>query len=92
MAKIVGGFADSLLTSVVRAWDPWGELDTATVNPATQGQEGTGVRRRLKKRCIMVAPASTYSLPVLFLSFLLPLPSSALRKPMMSPPLLSPFL
>lgn len=58
MAKIVGGFADSLLTSVVRAWDPWGDLDTATANPTTQGQEGTtGVRRRSRKRRIMVAPA-----------------------------------
>ncbi|KAJ8124497.1 hypothetical protein O1611_g9142 [Lasiodiplodia mahajangana] len=44
MAKIVGGFSDSLLTSVVRAWDAWGELDSA---------------RRLKKRRIIVAPAST---------------------------------
>ncbi|KAI0456856.1 putative flavoprotein [Xylaria acuta] len=29
LAKIVGGFSDSLLTSVVRAWDPWGELDAS---------------------------------------------------------------
>ncbi|KAF2967741.1 hypothetical protein GQX73_g5807 [Xylaria multiplex] len=29
LAKITGGFADSLLTSVVRAWDPWGEQDAA---------------------------------------------------------------
>lgn len=57
MAKIVGGFADSLLTSVVRAWDPWGELDSATAISTTQGEERTGVRRRSKKRCIMVAPA-----------------------------------
>ncbi|KAH9907018.1 flavoprotein [Xylariomycetidae sp. FL2044] len=28
MAKMVGGFADGLLTSVVRAWDAWGELDS----------------------------------------------------------------
>ncbi|KAI1126725.1 flavoprotein [Nemania abortiva] len=42
LAKIVGGFADSLLTSVARAWDAWGELDSD---------------RRLKKRRIIVAPA-----------------------------------
>ncbi|KAI0152859.1 flavoprotein [Xylariaceae sp. FL1272] len=45
MAKIVGGFSDSLLTSVVRAWDPWGELDAGAVN------------KRAKKRRIIVAPA-----------------------------------
>ncbi|KAI1085014.1 flavoprotein [Whalleya microplaca] len=27
MAKFVGGFADGLLASVVRAWDAWGDLD-----------------------------------------------------------------
>ncbi|KAI1419568.1 flavoprotein-domain-containing protein [Xylaria sp. FL1777] len=72
LAKITGGFADSLLTSVVRAWDPWGELDAtssktdtaaqgqATVIPMTPaGTEGTSVNRRLKKRRIIVAPAST---------------------------------
>ncbi|TRX95120.1 hypothetical protein FHL15_003812 [Xylaria flabelliformis] len=48
LAKIVGGFSDSLLTSVVRAWDPWGELDAnqaaaattptaGQTDPATQG-------------------------------------------------------
>jgi hypothetical protein len=59
MAKIVGGFADSLLTSVVRAWDAWGELD------ATQeGTGGAGRNRKPKKRRIIVAPASTYSLSV----------------------------
>ncbi|KAI3326810.1 flavoprotein [Xylariaceae sp. AK1471] len=35
MAKIVGGFADSLLTSVVRAWDPLGELDASSDPNAT---------------------------------------------------------
>ncbi|KAI0538661.1 putative flavoprotein [Xylaria digitata] len=34
LAKITGGFADSLLTSVVRAWDPWGEQDAAA-GPST---------------------------------------------------------
>ncbi|KAI0197480.1 putative flavoprotein [Astrocystis sublimbata] len=47
LAKIVGGFSDSLLTSVVRAWDPWGELDVnANAN-----------NRRTRKRRIIVAPA-----------------------------------
>ncbi|KAI8633630.1 flavoprotein [Xylariaceae sp. FL1651] len=46
MAKIVGGFADSLLTSVVRAWDPWGELDASTApNPtATAGDVVTAAQ------------------------------------------------
>ncbi|KAI1349084.1 putative flavoprotein [Xylaria sp. FL0043] len=71
LAKITGGFADSLLTSVVRAWDPRGELDTgspsksdtaaqgaATVIPMIQeGTEGVSSNRRLKKRRIIVAPA-----------------------------------
>ncbi|KAI0184468.1 flavoprotein [Xylaria flabelliformis] len=78
LAKIVGGFSDSLLTSVVRAWDPWGELDTnsapaATTSTAGQtdtttqgatvismtpdGTDGITRNRRLKKRCILVAPA-----------------------------------
>ncbi|GAW17926.1 hypothetical protein ANO14919_073950 [Xylariales sp. No.14919] len=71
LAKITGGFADSLLTSVVRAWDPWGELDapsgpstdttaqgSATVTPTAQeGTEGASRNRRLKKRRIIVAPA-----------------------------------
>ncbi|KAI0521866.1 putative flavoprotein [Xylaria bambusicola] len=70
LAKITGGFADSLLTSVVRAWDPWGELDTnanstntavqgsTTVIPMTQeGSIGASGSRRIKKRRIIVAPA-----------------------------------
>ncbi|KAI0885801.1 flavoprotein [Annulohypoxylon maeteangense] len=43
MAKIVGGFADGILTSVVRAWDAWGELDSDT--------------GRKRKKHIIVAPA-----------------------------------
>ncbi|TGJ79995.1 hypothetical protein E0Z10_g8767 [Xylaria hypoxylon] len=67
LAKITGGFADSLLTSVVRAWDPWGELDapsvpstaTSTATPVTEeGTEGASRNRRLKKRRILVAPAT----------------------------------
>ncbi|KAI0390263.1 flavoprotein [Xylariaceae sp. FL0594] len=47
MARIVNGFADNLLTSVVRAWDPLGDLDPAQVLG----------NRRPKKRRIIVAPA-----------------------------------
>ncbi|KAI0196859.1 flavoprotein [Astrocystis sublimbata] len=49
LAKIAGGFSDSLLTSVVRAWDPRRELDAET-----------GVsdnRKKSLKRHIIVAPA-----------------------------------
>jgi phosphopantothenoylcysteine decarboxylase len=44
LAKIVGGFADGLLASVVRAWDTTGLIDAVNVN--------AGVRKR-----IVVAPA-----------------------------------
>ncbi|KAI1737577.1 putative flavoprotein [Xylaria scruposa] len=73
LAKIVGGFSDSLLTSVVRAWDPWGELDanpapaatTSTADTAAatvismtpDGADDVNRNRRLKKRRIIVAPA-----------------------------------
>ncbi|KAI0445346.1 putative flavoprotein [Xylaria telfairii] len=72
LAKIVGGFSDSLLTSVVRAWDPWGELDanpapgkadtttratTTTILMTPEGTNGATRNRRLKKRRIIVAPA-----------------------------------
>ncbi|KAI0544907.1 putative flavoprotein [Xylaria curta] len=68
LAKIVGGFSDSLLTSVVRAWDPWGELDanpapaaaasaTGTTDISTEGTDVASRNRRLKKRRIIVAPA-----------------------------------
>ncbi|KAI1816264.1 putative flavoprotein [Poronia punctata] len=73
MARIVNGFADNLLTSVVRAWDPWGELDPvqapeATTTSSSAGNatvismtlEGTGGitrNRRTRKRRIIVAPA-----------------------------------
>ncbi|KAH7025806.1 flavoprotein-domain-containing protein [Microdochium trichocladiopsis] len=48
MAKIVNGFADGILTSVIRAWDARGELDTDVVrgggssissNGAVRGEE-----------------------------------------------------
>ncbi|KAI0595437.1 flavoprotein [Biscogniauxia sp. FL1348] len=48
MAKIAGGLADGLLTSVVRAWDAWGELDV--------DGEASDQKRRKRKR-IIVAPA-----------------------------------
>ncbi|KAI1824610.1 flavoprotein [Xylaria intraflava] len=60
LAKIANGFADSLLTSVVRAWDPWGELDVPRVTtsaPSSTAQEETERTARPKKRRIMVAPA-----------------------------------
>ncbi|KAI2630122.1 putative flavoprotein [Xylaria nigripes] len=67
LAKIVGGFADSLLTSVVRAWDPWGELDapnstTTAQNTTASTSQGSGTtesrkNRRFRKRRILVAPA-----------------------------------
>ncbi|KAI2473123.1 flavoprotein [Annulohypoxylon bovei var. microspora] len=53
MAKIVGGFADGILTSVVRAWDAWGELDSDIEAPG--GLNGSKGRRQ--KKHIIVAPA-----------------------------------
>lgn len=47
LAKITGGFSDNLLTSVVRAWDPTGQLEESSQEPGLP---------RLKKR-IIVAPA-----------------------------------
>ncbi|KAI1438399.1 flavoprotein [Xylaria sp. CBS 124048] len=66
LAKIANGFADSLLTSVVRAWDAWGELDTprapTSQNNATATTTATATatasrNRRPHKRRILVAPA-----------------------------------
>ncbi|CAJ2502223.1 Uu.00g096170.m01.CDS01 [Anthostomella pinea] len=69
MAKIVGGFADGILTSVVRAWDAWGELDSDVLrDDGAQGGDATGdggaaavvsgtTPRRTKKKRIIVAPA-----------------------------------
>ncbi|KAH8202400.1 hypothetical protein TruAng_003473 [Truncatella angustata] len=61
MAKIVGGMADGIITSVVRAWDARGELDSdvgrdpvgAAANPEQETTEGS--HRRVKR--IIVAPA-----------------------------------
>ncbi|OTB01192.1 hypothetical protein M426DRAFT_323702 [Hypoxylon sp. CI-4A] len=58
MAKIVGGFADGILTSVVRAWDAWGELDSDVAAPDGESSVADGTRRRRqKKKHIIVAPA-----------------------------------
>ncbi|KAI1653897.1 flavoprotein [Daldinia decipiens] len=56
MAKIVGGFADGILTSVVRAWDVWGELDSDLVLANGEQPFLNGNGRRQKKH-IIVAPA-----------------------------------
>ncbi|KAI1370460.1 flavoprotein [Hypoxylon crocopeplum] len=57
MAKIVGGFADGILTSVVRAWDAWGELDSNVAAPTSEQAYANGSRRRKQKKRIIVAPA-----------------------------------
>ncbi|KAI1418319.1 flavoprotein [Hypoxylon sp. FL1857] len=57
MAKIVGGFADGILTSVVRAWDAWGELDSDLAAPDGEQAPVNGNRRRKQKKHIIVAPA-----------------------------------
>ncbi|KAI1211601.1 flavoprotein [Annulohypoxylon truncatum] len=58
MAKIVGGFADGILTSVVRAWDAWGELDSdlAAADGSQALANGASGERKQKKH-IIVAPA-----------------------------------
>ncbi|KAI1140100.1 flavoprotein [Hypoxylon sp. FL0543] len=58
MAKIVGGFADGILTSVVRAWDAWGDLDSDPA-AAPDGEQAlaNGNSRRKQKKLILVAPA-----------------------------------
>ncbi|KAI2618121.1 flavoprotein [Hypoxylon sp. NC1633] len=57
MAKIVGGFADGLLTSVVRAWDAWGELDSNGGDDDDDAVANGGTRKRAQKKRIIVAPA-----------------------------------
>jgi len=59
LAKIVGGWADNLLTSVVRAWDTEGVLNDGR-DMDGHGEEGTidgGEGRRKKRKRIIVAPA-----------------------------------
>ncbi|KAI1097913.1 flavoprotein [Jackrogersella minutella] len=57
MAKIVGGFADGILTSVVRAWDAWGELDSDVASPNGGRLSTNGSAGRKQKKHIIVAPA-----------------------------------
>ncbi|KAF8864999.1 flavoprotein [Acephala macrosclerotiorum] len=53
LAKIVGGFADNLLLSVIRAWDTTGIIDPLRLPPSSSQASGTaGARKR-----IIVAPA-----------------------------------
>jgi len=59
LAKIVGGFADNLLTSVVRAWDTTGEIDGAGLSRLEESAgtgNGNGEESGKRKR-ILVAPA-----------------------------------
>ncbi|KAF3058140.1 putative thymidylate synthase [Daldinia childiae] len=51
------GFADGILTSVVRAWDAWGELDSDLVLANGEQPLLDGNRRRRQKKHIIVAPA-----------------------------------
>ncbi|KAJ1326281.1 phosphopantothenoylcysteine decarboxylase [Microdochium nivale] len=65
MAKIVNGFADGILTSVVRAWDARGELDNDVVRGGGEAAGSDNSRtlvattrqRRTQKKRIIVAPA-----------------------------------
>jgi phosphopantothenoylcysteine synthetase/decarboxylase len=54
MAKIVSGWADSLLLSVVRAWDTTGEIDPVRGVKSVEGKDNSGMRH-LKR--IVVAPS-----------------------------------
>ncbi|KAI1778560.1 flavoprotein [Hypoxylon cercidicola] len=60
MAKIANGFADGLLTSVVRAWDAWGDLDgdvAAVVPGGARHRLVDGTERARRRRRVVVAPA-----------------------------------
>ncbi|KAI1748070.1 putative flavoprotein [Xylaria castorea] len=60
LAKIVGGFSDSLLTSVVRAWDPWGEQDANPAPAATTSTAGnTDTSTQGTATVIPMTPAGT---------------------------------
>lgn len=61
MAKIVNGMSDGLLTSVVRAWDARGELDSDLAQDATAGLASAAAAaprgRPPGPKRILVAPA-----------------------------------
>lgn len=60
MAKITNGMADGLLTSVVRAWDAWGDLDgdvAAVVAGGARHRLVDGSERVRRKKRVLVAPA-----------------------------------
>ncbi|KAL7622843.1 hypothetical protein AAE478_006522 [Parahypoxylon ruwenzoriense] len=65
MAKIVAGFADGILTSVVRAWDPWGDLDppiitsTSTTEARGQQQQQQQQQKKKKKRILVACAMNT---------------------------------
>lgn len=65
LAKVVGGFADNLLLSVIRAWDTTGVIDPPRL-PSSSSQasgtaravdEGQGSLLPKRKKRIIVAPA-----------------------------------
>lgn len=57
MAKIVWGMADGIITSVVRAWDARGELDSDVGRNTTGSGESEQEGRHGKVKRIIVAPA-----------------------------------
>jgi phosphopantothenoylcysteine decarboxylase len=59
LAKIVGGFSDNLLTSVVRAWDTTGTIDPfpAAADAAVTSGNGEVSASKGRKKRIIVAPA-----------------------------------
>jgi phosphopantothenoylcysteine decarboxylase len=67
LAKIVGGMADSLVLSVIRAWDTTGLIDTPRIvstgvaaGDAAAGPDGVeneSVPMQTKKKLILIAPA-----------------------------------
>lgn len=60
MAKLANGMADGLLTSVVRAWDAWGDLDgdvAAVVGGGARHRLVDGSERPRRRKRVLVAPA-----------------------------------
>lgn len=61
MAKIVNGMSDGILTSVVRAWDARGELDSDVVRDTTAGLASAGAAEPAadaKREDVVAAPRS----------------------------------